>query len=176
MLERVEHPKVSAEARGRITGALKGSIDVTDAWLASVCGVALIEESARSPDEDQAVRLARTLDRFGDRQLIAVATEELAGTDVVYRLAATTSDLVDFARARSGLNYALFPAAGLRWLVICTSHDFLLVAGPRTFVDTYAGEPARIAAEFRAFVSDDPEWRHPEKQAVLRHLEWADGT
>jgi hypothetical protein len=172
MLEIVTEPEAATEARTRVAKALDGPADVADSWLASLPGVALIEESARSPDEDQATRLVHALDRFGERDLMAVATEDLAGTDEVYRLAATGSDLGDFAYARSGLNYALMPTSGLGWLVVCTVHDYMLVSGPRSFVTAYAGDPAAIASDFRAFIEGDPEWSAPENSRLLRHLRW----
>lgn len=172
MLETVADPQVAAEARTRVTTALDGPVDVADSWLGSLPGVALPDESARSPDEDQARRLAHALDRLGDRELLAVATEDLAGTDEVYRMMATASDLGDFAYARSGLNYALMPASGLRWLVLCTVHDYMVVAGPRAFVDDYAGDAATIASDFRAFIEGDPDWQAPENQNLLRHFRW----
>ncbi len=174
MLETVTEATIAAEARTRVVAALDGPVDVSDSWLGALPGVALVEESARSPDEDQARRLAHALSRLGDRQLVAVATEDLAGTDEVYRLAATVSDLADFAYARSGLNYALMPEAGLRWLVLCTAHDYMLVAGPRALVDAYADDPATIASDFRTFIRDDPDWQAPENRKLLRHFRWLD--
>jgi hypothetical protein len=174
MLEAVDDPKVVAEARSRLAVTLDTAIDVADAWLASLPGVALLEESARSPDEDQAKRLERSFARFGEHELLAVATEDLAGTDDVYRLGPTEADLLEFAYARSGMNYALLPTAGVRWLVLCTVHDYLLVAGPRPFVEDYAEDPAAIVRDFRAFIDGDPQWEHPAHQKLLRHVAWVD--
>lgn len=174
MLETVRDIAVISEARKRLTAALDGPVDLADSWLGSLPGVALVEESGRSPDGDQAKRLALSLARLGEHRLMAVATEYLAGTDDVYRLTATEADLVDFAYARSGMNYALMPASGLQWLILCTVHDYLLVAGKRPFVEDYAGDPAMIAGDFRALVEGDADWEHPTNRRLLRHLSWID--
>jgi len=174
MLATVKDPALIADARARATSRIDGPVDVADAWLATVSGVALIEESGRSPDDDQSPRLAGALRSIAMGRLLAVATEDLNGTDDVYSLAASAADLDAFAYARSGLNYALIPVAGIDWVVLCTVNDYLLVAGARRFVVGYAGDPGSVASGFREFIDGDPDWEHPASRKLLRHLDWVE--
>lgn len=176
MLVASDDPALIADARARVSVATDGPVDLDDSWLAQADAIALVEESGRSPDHEQSVRLADALQRAGATDLIGVASEYLRGTDDVYVLSPTTDDLDAFARARSGLNYALMPLVGLGWIVLCTVNDYVLVAGPGSFVVDYAGNPAAVASAFRDFIEGDSSWEHPAQQRLLRHLGWTTNT
>jgi hypothetical protein len=141
-----------------------GRHDFREEWLA-LGHVAGPEESALHFDEEQCTRFSRAFRQAGVDKLVAVATEELKGGPFAYELGSSAQDLGAFSYECSGVNVVLMGEKSEDFAILCTTDDFLLVGGSRSFVSDAFGDPAEAELRFNEFVSSHFEVARP----LLKH-------
>ena len=90
----------------------------------------------------------------GSTRLAAVLLEPLLGVEKITFLSPNQSDLVRFDHDYAHFNVALYsdrPGSA----VICTTDDFLVVAGPEGFVSSVTGPVSEAYARFVTFLNGD---------------------
>lgn len=101
--------------------------------------------------------------------LYAVPLEPCPDQWPVYSMPATAEGLQGFQRACAHFNYALCTPDALS-LVLCSTDDFLVYAGTRTFVERCVG--ADEASAFNAFFeyAADPSWVNQKLSRNLKSV------
>jgi hypothetical protein len=154
------------KARALLDGIVKNRHDLHVEWLANKAWVAVPVESASHFDGDDARRLAAALAEANIQECFAVATEELKGSHICYRVPATVDGLLAFSWECGSFNFALV-SHDRSFVVLCTSDDYFLVAGSMAFVSrAVGGDLARARASFEQF-AQDASWPAAVRDALL---------
>ena len=171
MFRPVEDPEAAAAATARASRILDGARGFSREWLEASARVAVPEETGLHLDADQRSRLVGALRGAGVTALVAVAAEPLRGAPTVFTLDASDADLAAFSHECGALAFVLLPRTGDGLAVLCSTLDYLLVAGPRPFVSAYAGDLSRAREAFLAYVEDHVESARPALRGVVGHFD-----
>lgn len=128
--------------------------------------VAVPVESAAHFDKKDAVQFAKAFASIGCVDILAVATESLGENPLCYRVKATQEGLLAFSKKFGFLNFVLMPE-DLSFLILCTTSDFFIVAGPTAIVEKALGKKlAQARADFVSYASSS-EWDVNDRARLL---------
>jgi uncharacterized protein Veg len=172
MLSRITDEDSIAEAVSRRQLVADGPGDLSERWLLEGNRVALAEESGRHLEAEECVRLEAALRTAFVRQLIVISNDPLVDEDMVYELSISAEDLTAFSWEFSGINALLMPYSGTDLAVLFSTDDYHLIAGPRQFVTSYAGDLKAARKEFVDFVEGHFELMQPLLRKVIHYMSW----
>lgn len=122
--------------------------------LAARKWVAVPVESALHFDEADAKCLSVAILAIREENLVGILVEEARAEPPSVDVSATKDGLMKFSEERSLFSYMLVPRSR-RFAVLCTVHDYYIVAGDRDFVEHAIGEGAVAASmAFARFIED----------------------
>jgi hypothetical protein len=166
-------PGLAGEFTFAVRGITAGPGDFNAEWLAAQGFVVLPQESGMHLTSEQCVRLASSLDRFGVNREFAVVSEPLLVGPVVYELDVTADDLASFSFECGSYNFVLLSSKeDPGHAVLCSTDDYLLVAGPPEFVATFAGDLVTARGSFIDFAERHFEVVQPRLRALMKYLDW----
>lgn len=176
MLRPLGDADVISEFTSAVRGITAGTGDFNAEWLATQGFVVLPQESGMHLTAEQCADLARSLDRFGVKREFAVASEPLLVGPLVYELDVTTDDLASFSFECGSYNFVLVPSKeDPGHAVLCSTDDYLLVAGPPELVAAFAGDLESARDSFIDFVGRHFEVVQPRLRALTKYLDWIGG-
>ena len=106
--------------------------------------------------EDE-VRIAQAFQETGQEMVYAVALEPLKNMPAVIQVSTTQEGLREFQRHCSHFNYVL-STSDARGMVVCTTDDYLVYVGDRTFVESCAGSTEAAALRLFLEYADSAAW------------------
>ncbi len=146
--------------------ALESSHQFTRAFLKEQGWLVVPVESGQHFDDQDAERLASAATAFGATKLRAVSLEDLRHVRDALEVDVTEVGLLLFSRECAHFNFALVPE-DYSFAVVCTTDDYFLVAGPRTFVELATGKRVPEArSDFDEFAADDS-WSDADRIRLL---------
>jgi len=123
-------------------------------------------ESGQHFDNKDAERLANAAAALGVTKLRAVLLEDLVGVGDDMEVDATEEGLLSFSREYAHFNFALLPE-DYSFAVSCTTADYFLVAGPRSFVEIATGKKiSQARSDFDTFADGDL-WSDTDRARLL---------
>jgi len=155
----------SAATRKWIAGAIEDH-DFRDDFLLSMGWCAVPVESALHFAERDAEPIANAAHLYGKTKLLAVLIEKMEGVQEILEVIASKDGLLSFSRECAHFNYVLVPEDH-SFAVICTTHDYYVIAGPRPFVELAVGKTiSEVRAEFQRF-AEDQFWSQSDRVRLL---------
>jgi hypothetical protein len=152
-------PCTDAELRNRMLQRLgpivENRVHLNLNWLADKGFSAIPWVSASHLNPEMAKTLSEALLSRGWRECFALATEPLNENMRCFKVETTANGLMDFERTCAHFNFILLPTDE-SFAVLCTTDDYIVVAGPADFVSSACGDAAATLAEFDEFAGDDP--------------------
>jgi len=122
--------------------------------------VAIPSESSSHLNRGDRNRLATAFRSRGHERIYAVALEVLKNIELAYEIEASEAGLDLFNRTCAHFNYVLC-SVDVSCLAICTTDDYLVIAGRADFVEGALGKSTGEAiAAFEEFIAD-PGWVAP---------------
>jgi len=109
--------------------------------------------------------VARAIRKFHVRRLMAISTEEQM--DDCYLFPASIKGIESFIHTSYGLNFLLFPS-DLSFVILYTSEDHNVVAGPKGFVEIATGNSIEVAWNTFLKYAKDPEWGDEHRSMMLK--------
>lgn len=133
---------------------LEGRDHVRKDWWSSSGRTAVAIESGMHFVESQAEAISAALKEAGENVVFAVELEE-GGENRHLKLFSDSSDLLDLSKRTFMLRIALLPEDG-SLLILCSPDDYIVIAGPRRFVQRACGGDLTAArATFREWAFDE---------------------
>lgn len=148
-----------------------GPGDLSSVWLTDG-RVAIAEESGALLDPGDTSRLQNALELANVEELIAISNDPLLDQDQVFELRSVATEMDALSWEMAGINTLLIPKRSLELAILCTVDDFRLVAGPREFVLSYAGDAVASRRRFVDFLEGHFEAMQPVLRRAARYMDW----
>jgi hypothetical protein len=150
----VSDPSLIHKLESKLEHVVEKPWHLKEDWIRKNNWAAVPVEKGRHFEEAEAEATSHALRTIGCTECSAIATEPLGESPNCYRIAATKEGLLAFSRECAGLNFALIDE-NLSFIILCTSEDYNIVAGPSSFVESVLGLDLNTARKrFRDFASD----------------------
>lgn len=131
--------------------------------------VAMPVAKGRHIEPEDAERLAAVIQRETSAPCYALATEPAGGQPRCYEVVASMDGLLKFSQECAGLNFILIPL-DLAFVLLFTSEDYNVYAGPRQFVEAVLGTSSPEARAAFLQYADDPWWKGRLLEVHRRYL------
>lgn len=139
MLTIVTDSDTRSRLDARMLEAVESQSRIRVDWLRATRTIAVPVESGNHFTREQAELIGEALKESGHSSLFAVAAEDLAQNPPHYwKLNSTADDLAAFSSEFSLFNFALL-VLDEPIVILCTTDDFFVLAGPTRFVTKACG-------------------------------------
>lgn len=165
-IEPINAPNKVEEAMSLIEDIVDKPWHLNVQWLASHRWAAVPVESASHFDEKDAELISQAAASMGCSECLAVATEPLENSILCYRIPISQEGFLEFSRETTALNYVLSPE-DRSFVVLCTSEDYYIVAGPREFVTKAVGTSIYKARQRFLKFGNDQFWPESERTRLI---------
>ena len=156
-LQPVNDQVLGAELEAAIDAAIERPWHIRPEFAARKNWLVVPVEKGRHFEPDDADRVARAMRSAGASSCFGVATEPTGPDPCCYAVPPSAAALLEFSDIFAGLNAALLPR-DVAWLVLCTTEDYNLYAGPEAFVSACLETTVDRARAAFAKVAADPWW------------------
>jgi hypothetical protein len=161
-----DHEKVG-QARTSIARAIDDSNQLRNEFLKDQGWI--VVESGLHFDQADAERIAGAMRSTSKGKLLAILMEPLRNVEEALEFESSREGLLAFSRRCAHFSYVLSPE-DFSFVVVCTTNDYYLVAGPRRFVEAALGNSVDEAwKRFHEF-ADDESWGDSDKARLLQVL------
>lgn len=154
MIEPVTDKRTAEILERHLKAMIEGRVHVRKDWWSVPGRAAVAIESGMHFVESQAEAISDALKEAGQKVIFAVELEE-GGENGRWKLYPTEVDLLELSKRTFMLQVAILTEDGTL-VILCSPDDFIVIAGPRPFVERACGGDLEAArAAFREWAFDE---------------------